>query len=224
MEWWVAERAGFTCWSDAWKGVEIRFLGKGPPLTVPETVHRIAPSSHQPSWLRQVHGSRAVQARPGCVAEADALVDQGDGHRQALTVVTADCVPLLWAGPCGIAAIHAGWRGIEAGVIRATLGAQRSAPSRAWIGPAIGACCYEVGEDVAARVVAASGPGVVVQPTNGRRPHLDLVAAVKAQLANAGVDVVKAVDVCTQCQAEQLWSYRREGPKAGRNLAVIWRK
>ena len=89
------------------------------------------------------------------------------------------------------------------------------------LGPAIGPCCYEVGDEVAARVAAVSDPTVVV-PSRGPRPHLDPHAAILSQLRQAGVEQVHRVPDCTHCSADSLWSYRREGPGAGRNLALIW--
>ena len=93
----------------------------------------------------------------------------------------------------------------------------------AWIGPAIGACCYEVGSDVAEAVAAASEPGVVIERP-GTRPHLDLQRAIAAQLESAGVSQLRAtLERCTHCHQQELWSYRRDGRRAGRNLTFAWR-
>jgi YfiH family protein len=134
-------------------------------------------------------------------------------------VVTADCVPVLLAGPQGLAAVHAGWRGLVGGVIPATLERMGGAET-AWIGPAIGPCCYEVGEEVAEQVAAVGG---TVLPGPAGRPHLDLAAAARHQLKAAGVGEVRSVASCTRCEAERLYSYRREGKGVGRNVAYIWR-
>ncbi len=138
-------------------------------------------------------------------------------------MVTADCVPVLLAGEGRIAAAHAGWRGIAAGIVGAVVDRLAVAPARlhAWIGPSIGRCCYEVGDDVAARVAEASDPAVVLLGSR-YRPHLDLGAAVESQLKAAGVARVSAVRHCTRCDPERLWSYRREGPAAGRNVSFVW--
>ena len=137
--------------------------------------------------------------------------------------MTADCVPLLLAGDGEIASVHAGWRGIAAGVVDRRSGRLDSPPDRltAWLGPAIGPCCYEVGDEVAARWRPPARPAVRV-PGPGARPHLDLHAAVASQLRRAGIDADAPVADCTRCSADTLWSYRREGPGAGRNLAFIW--
>jgi polyphenol oxidase len=208
--------------------VEVVFAGRGPSPHGREEVGavlgRLEPEPPPVAWARQVHSARVLEARPGECGEGDALFTEEAGV--ALAVVTADCVPVLLAGPGGVAAIHAGWRGIAAGVVPATL--ERASPGespeswRAWIGPAIGACCYEVGEEVAGRIAEASHPGVVV-PGPGERPHADLAAAVRHQLEAAGLRDVVTVSACTRCNPERLWSYRRQGKGAGRNVAMIWR-
>jgi len=213
---------GFHLHRDRAAGAEVRFAGKGPRLALPEAARLLLPAGRTPVWLRQVHGRTVLAARAGCAGEGDAVVSR-DG-RHALVVATADCVPVLLAGDGVIAAAHAGWRGIAAGVVAATV-ARMAVPGAsivAWIGPAIGPCCYEVGEDVAARVVAASAPDVA-RPGPRGRPHLDLPAAVARQLASAGVRRVRRLDDCTRCRPERWWSYRREGRGAGRNLALICR-
>ena len=143
-------------------------------------------------------------------------------------------MPVLLAAPGGLVAIHAGWRGLAAGVIPRTVerlaAALGSEPAawRAWIGPAIGACCYEVGEEVAAAVAAASDPGVVAPGPRGR-PHLDLAAAARAQLVATGIGGARApgtvtVAACTRCEEGRLWSFRRDGRGGGRNVAYVWRR
>jgi copper oxidase (laccase) domain-containing protein len=135
----------------------------------------------------------------------------------------------LLATDSTIAAVHAGWRGIAARIVPAAvqaLGGLLAEPAEApeivaWIGPAIGPCCYQTGADVAAQVAAASHPGIV-HPRPGANPHLDLQAAVHHQLRQAGVATVHAIPLCTQCRPD-LHSYRRDGPGAGRNHAFIWR-
>ncbi len=192
------------------------------PTNEREEILRSIESAAPPlAWAKQIHSALALSARPGICGEGDALYTEETGL--ALSVVTADCAPVLLAGPKGIAAVHAGWRGIAAGVIPATLNKMKGdhGVSTAWIGPAIGPCCYEVGEDVAAQVVTASSPGVAIPGPNGK-PHLDLQAAARLQLEAAGVGQVFVLAHCTRCDEEKLWSYRREGKGAGRNMAIIW--
>jgi YfiH family protein len=210
-------------WQARRGGVEVRFTGRGTTNDREETLRAIAPSAPPLAWAKQVHSAVALAARPGMCGEGDALITEQAGL--ALAVATADCVPILLAGPAGLAAIHAGWRGLAGGVVPATLEKLKGplAGWTAWIGPAIGACCYEVGEDVAERVVAAAGSEVAVQGPAGR-PHLDLPGAARRQLAAAGVGEVIVLPRCTRCDAATLWSYRREGRRTGRNLAFIWKR
>jgi YfiH family protein len=209
-------------WQARLGDVEIRFTGRGPACDREEVLRAIAPSAPPLAWTKQIHSAAALPARPGACGEGDSLFTENAGI--TLSVVTADCVPVLLAGPQGFAAIHAGWRGIVAGVIPATLEKLRGRLEEwtAWVGPAIGACCYEVGDDVAERVVAASGPEMAVCGPAGRL-HLDLPGAARIQLAAVGVGEVTVLPRCTRCDENTLWSYRREGKRAGRNLAFIWR-
>jgi polyphenol oxidase len=176
--------------------------------------------------LRQVHGHdvrRIVSGDdPAAVAgvSADALVSVEPGV--ALGVLTADCVPVLFAdverGVIGAA--HAGWRGVVAGVLRSTveamlaLGAERE-HLRAAIGPAIGPCCYEVGPEVVREFTAL---GAVRE---GIRPRVDLRAAARLLLEQAGVGWIADVDLCTRCHGELLFSYRRDGELCGHQLSVV---
>jgi hypothetical protein len=219
---------GHWVWRARWGDVEVRFTGRGPAGEREDVLGRIeaglSPGPPPVAWVRQIHSALALPARPGCCGEGDAVY--GDAPGLALSVVTADCVPVLLAGPEGrLAAVHAGWRGIVSGVIAATLkAADGSGPGwSAWIGPAIGPCCYEVGDEVAEPVAAAGGPEVVLSGPTGK-PHLDLVAAARRQLASAGVEEIHSVAACTRCDAERLYSYRREGKGVGRNVAFIWQR
>ena len=185
--------------------------------------------------VRQVHGDRVVDASavaPGF--EADAIVVTGDPGIAA-GVRVADCAAVLLADRKGraAAAIHAGWRGVAAGIVGRTiarltaLGVVRENVV-AGIGPSIGVCCYRVGRDCATEVEAATPAvpdrrGPVVETTDG--PHLDLSGAVRAQLLAAGV-LPREVSIspwCTRCSRDLLFSHRGEGTAAGRLLAVIGR-
>lgn len=209
----------------AWRGgdenARVVFTGKG-ELSSAEDCLRELGVDRALSYLKQVHSAIPRAAAPGFCGEGDAL---WTGRRDlALAVVTADCVPVLLAAQGRVAAVHAGWRGIAAGVVPATLRAWSTGSSgvRAWIGPAIGPCCYEVGEEVARSIADAASPRVVCRPAGRERPHLDLQEAVALQLAASGVERVERIGLCTRCEAGDLWSYRREGPGAGRNRALIW--
>jgi YfiH family protein len=205
------------------QGAALVFAGRGPAGSREDVLAGLTGERRPVAWARQIHSAHVLPARPGACGEGDALVGREDGI--ALSIVTADCVPVLLAGPAGIAAAHAGWRGIAAGVVGATVAALGGDPMStvAWIGPAIGRCCYETGPDVAARVAAASDPSVV-HPGPAGRPHLDLQEAVRRQLLAAGLREIHIVPLCTSCASTSLHSFRREGKAAGRNHAFIWRR
>ncbi len=224
----------YPLWSDRVGRVEVRFVGRGEERTREATLAAVEPTAPPVAALRQLHSARVVSVDVGGSAgEGDALVTAHAGL--ALSVITADCVPVLIAlgasdGGARIAAVHAGWRGIVAGVVPAALAILRETattacadetPPVAWIGPSIGACCYEVGPEVAEAVVAASG-AEVAHPGPAGKPHLDVARAAELQLRRAGIDDVRRLGPCTRCHPELLWSYRREGAKAGRNIAYVW--
>jgi YfiH family protein len=176
----------------------------------------------------QVHGAAVYVVRegddPASVREgaSDALVTRV--HGTAVGVRVADCVPVLLADRAtgAVAAAHAGWRGVVAGVVPAALEALggRAEDVIAAIGPSIGPCCFEVGDDVAAQVADAGGDGIVLR-RGPEKPHVDLWRAVEHQLYRAGVQVIDTLGVCTVCESEQCFSYRRDGAKSGRMLGVI---
>ncbi len=172
----------------------------------------------QPVRAKQVHGTRVVAASKLTAAtEADALFATAPGA--APTVITADCVPIAVAGPGIVVAIHAGWRGLADGVISnavAELQAHTDGTSaiafNAAIGPAAGACCYEVGPELHERF-----------PTFAHGRNLDLKAIAGAQLREVGVDTIHDSGVCTICSTDpELFSYRRQAAAAGRQALIVW--
>jgi YfiH family protein len=209
-------------WSDERGSLRLRFLGRGWADVAAELPRRLPAPPAELAWLTQVHSQRVLDATPGNAGEGDALVTAR--RDLGLAIATADCVPVLLAADGRIAAAHAGWRGLAAGVIAATLERLGAAPgtAEAWIGPAIGACCYEIGEDVAERLRQAGGEAWVTGHP-GERPRADLPAIARHQLAAAGVERIQTVGRCTRCHPELLWSYRRDGATAGRNWSVVWR-
>jgi YfiH family protein len=214
---------GHWVWRSRKGPAEVVFAGRGPAGERDEVLSRVAGEAPKDlAWAKQIHSPTVLPAQAGACGEGDALWTDRAGL--ALSVVTADCVPVVLAGPGGIAAVHAGWRGLVNGVISATLCELPGQLSEwtAWIGPAIGACCYEVDEDVAAQVIASSDPAVAV-PGPAGRPHLDLPGVARRQLEAAGVGEVVWLVRCTRCDEEKLSSYRREGKGGGRNVAFIWR-
>lgn len=151
--------------------------------------------------------------------EADALVTGAPGA--ALAVLGADCLPvLLWRRDVPrVAAAHAGWRGLVAGVVEEAVRAL-GAPDRvgAAIGPGIGPCCYPVSADVREAFARRFGDGVLAPPA------VDLPAAARRALAAAGVpaSAVQSVDACTHCEPERFFSHRRDGVRCGRHAGLIW--
>jgi polyphenol oxidase len=210
---------------------------KEPAEHVEENLRRLARAvGYAPEDLfevSQVHGAGVVRPAPdrsvtllpsrAARSEADAIVIAGG----AAGVRVADCVPVLvGAVDTGeAAAIHAGWRGVVKGVIGAALAELGPGRKVAAIGPCIGACCFEVGDDVAAQIAeAAREPGVVVAGrTRGAKAHVDLRLSVRAVLRAAGLADADIEDVagCTRCDEERFFSYRRDGERSGRHLAVI---
>jgi YfiH family protein len=173
---------------------------------------------------RQVHGTRVVAAGEAG-AEGDAIVVASTGR--LVGVVTADCVPVLLLDRRRrvAAAVHAGWRGAAAGVVEAAvarLGGD-AVDVEAAIGPAVDACCYEVGPDVRVAFEARTGAVTAAAWTPAPAPgklRLDLRRAVTLLLAAAGVPAPTALGPCTAC-APAYCSYRRDGTGAGRQLSFI---
>jgi YfiH family protein len=203
--------------------------GQGPPETRDEAFSRVREALAEAGRLHlmtQVHGTSVVQAPFAGRPEADAAVTRGAGA--LVGVQTADCLPVLLVLPAerAAAAVHAGWRGTAAGVVRNALGvllAAGGAPADvvAALGPAIGPCCYEVGDDV--RDAFGPGGAQYLHPGPRGRPHLDLRAANVGQLLEAGVPAgrVHHVDDCTACRGDLYYSYRRDGAGTGRMISFV---
>lgn len=175
--------------------------------------------------VKQVHGARAVLASEAAGQEADALVGPPSEEAVAIGVRVADCVPVLVArtDTGAVAAIHAGWRGIVAGVVPAGLELLGKGAHLAAIGPCIGACCFEVGADVADHFVPRQGATGFVTRRAGDKAYVDLRAAVRAQLRELGFADAAIDDVpgCTKHEPDRFHSFRRDGANSGRMLAAI---
>ena len=181
-------------------------------------------------WLRQVHGTgvHRIEAPPEAGAAApvaDAAVTRLRGV--AVAVLTADCLPVLLAAEDGsaVGAAHAGWRGLAAGVLEATVAALETAPERirAWLGPAIGPTAFEVGPEVRDAFLAAD-PGAASAFRRGRgdRWHADLWALARRRLRLAGVRQVAGGGVCVHADPERYYSWRRDGKRTGRQATLAW--
>ncbi len=188
----------------------------------------------------QVHGK--------CVATVDAG-DRGRGAHSAETVLpatdglltdvpalplavsTADCVPVFLYAPARgvVGVLHAGWRGTLRGILQAALATMQErwqlspAQVHVTLGPAIGACCFEIGADVAREAAAHDATAGHLQATGPGKWHLDLRGHLAAQCIAAGIPGAHiAVDgPCTKCASDRVYSYRAEGPRSGRTLSVI---
>jgi YfiH family protein len=192
----------------------------------PGVRHRRASVCDRPwSWLRQVHGARVIhvdRAGSGAGETVDAAVTASDDT--ALAVLTADCAPIaLVSGEGVLGVVHAGWRGLVAGVVEAAVTSMRDMGATevsAVVGPCIHPECYEFGPADLDTVSRRLGATVRATASTGR-PALDLPAAVRAALRTAGVASVDAVDECTACSPA--YDSHRARAEAERQAVVVWR-
>lgn len=170
---------------------------------------------------RQVHGGdvliheRAQEPAPWVAPTPDP--PEVDGHATANRtlaplVFVADCLPIALAGPDGVAMVHGGWRGLAAGIVGR--GVEATGATAAAIGPGIGACCYEVGEEVL-KAFSPLGPGVA----EGRM--LDLKGIARRLLERAGVSEIDDIGLCTSCNQDLFFSHRGAGPATGRQAGIV---
>jgi polyphenol oxidase len=202
------------------------------PAAVRENRRRVREQLHlpaEPTWIEQVHGTGvaeldalAADAAPG--GAADAVFTRHP--RRVCAVQVADCMPVLLAardGSC-VAAVHAGWRGLAAGVLEATLRRLGTKPSQlmAWLGPAIGLKHFEVGSEVRDAFVTCDPGAAAAFSANSRgRWQCDLAGLARRRLSAAGITAVSGGQWCTYADATRFFSYRRDG-QCGRMAALIW--
>ncbi len=169
----------------------------------------------------QVHGgeiSRRERAPSPNPFTADARPAEADGQVTSSATLTplvqvADCLPVALSGTDGVAMLHCGWRGLAAGIVERGVGEVRALAAA--IGPGIGPCCYEVGDEVV-EAFAGFGDGVA----EGRM--LDLAEVARRQLAAAGVGAVESSGLCTSCEPELFFSHRRDAGHTGRQAGLVW--
>ena len=173
---------------------------------------------------RQVHGAEiahhdgpqepAPWAAPGRIRQRSTATSSPSPACAGLVFV-ADCLPIALAGADGVAILHGGWRGLAAGIVGA--GVDAIGATAAAIGPGIGPCCFEVGDEVLA-AFAPLGPGLA----NERM--LDLVAVARRLLERAGVaeGSIESADLCTKCNPDLFFSHRGQGPDTGRQAGIAW--
>ncbi|HPF27674.1 MAG TPA: peptidoglycan editing factor PgeF [Steroidobacteraceae bacterium] len=203
------------------------------------TLSTAAALPREPAWLQQVHGCGVVDLdrtswSPADPVQGDASVTARAG--QVCAIQVADCLPVLlaqWDG-ARVGAAHAGWRGLAAGVLEATVAAMRAGSPAAgstgghaglvaWLGPSISQPHFEVGDEVRAAFLAHSEAAGSAFLRNARgRWQCDLVALARQRLAAAGVTRIAGGGWCTYADREQFYSYRRDG-QCGRMAALIWR-
>jgi YfiH family protein len=180
--------------------------------------------------MQQVHGTAVVDA----AIITDAVVADACFSRQAGTacrIVTADCLPILLCNRAGneVAAIHAGWRGLHAGVVEASLAQLQSSPADllAWLGPVISQAHYEVGGELREAFLEAVPTSMTAQVEacfyrSGDRFHADLAGLARLRLEIAGLAHIYGGEHCTYANPDLFYSYRRDGPDTGRMSSVIY--
>jgi hypothetical protein len=175
------------------------------------------------AWQR--HGATVTRAQPRGIVTPGTVYDHCDGlwsgePGRAMLLLTADCMPIALVrtegGSPAVGILHAGWRGLLAGIVAAGVRALGARSVAAAIGPSIGPCCYEVGEEVATPFREAFGDDVVVGD------KLDLWTSAERALRAAGVDRVDRTDLCTSCHADRFFSHRRDHGRTGRQGVIAY--
>lgn len=179
----------------------------------------------EPAWLTQVHGIATVDAKNAQKSQiADAAYAR---ERNAVCVVmTADCLPVLFCDRAGrvVAAAHAGWRGLAGGVLEATIAAMQvpSGELMAWLGPAIGPACFEVGDEVREAFIGSDSAATAAFVPHGTGKWLaDIYDLARRRLQRAGIDALYGGGLCTVSDEARFFSYRRDGV-TGRMATLIW--
>jgi YfiH family protein len=225
-------RVAFSTRNGGVSGGEFRSLNLGTrtaddPACVVENRRRLCAAAgadpHRATMAWQQHGAEVRRARPRGILTPGTAHDRCDGlwsddPRQAVLVLTADCVPIVLARADGarpaVAVLHAGWRGVLAGIVEAGVEALGRGTLTAAIGPGIGPCCYEVGEEVAAPFRERFGEDVA------REGRLDLWTSAERALRAAGIERVDRFDRCTSCEPQTFFSHRRDRGHTGRQGVI----
>jgi YfiH family protein len=192
-----------------------------------ELLERALQLPSSPRWLSQVHGDRSLRVTEEIFdgeQQADAVFTTQSNI--VLAILTADCLPILLCADDGseIAAIHAGWRGLSAGIVESTVARLRTPRSNflAWLGPAIGRASYEVGDEVRTAFVAKfSGTASAFVATRPEHWLCDLYALVRQKLHAVGVEKIFGGNFDTFTDS-RFYSYRRDGVRSGRFASLIW--
>lgn len=180
----------------------------------------------EPCWLSQVHGVTVVNAAQAYPTPPSADASFTDQPGTVCAVLTADCLPVLFCGDDGrkIAAAHAGWRGLQAGIIAQTLQSMNCRAVSVWLGPAIGPEQFEVGDEVRAAFVDNSPQHASAFVTHGDGKWLaDIYRLARQQLAALGISDIHGGGLCTVGDDQRFYSFRRDGAQTGRMASLIWR-
>ncbi|CNL25431.1 purine nucleoside phosphorylase YfiH [Yersinia alsatica] len=178
-----------------------------------------------PVWLEQVHGTRVLHLDGSAISDvqADAVYSRVAG--QVCAVMTADCLPVLFCSLAGdeVAAAHAGWRGLCAGVLEQTMAQFNTDPSSiiAWLGPAIGPQQFEVGEEVKQAFIDIDTQAAAAFIPAGTKYLADIYLLARQRLQAAGIHAIYGGDHCTVSEKQQFFSYRRDGI-TGRMASLVW--
>jgi polyphenol oxidase len=210
----------------AYESLNLGILTEDDQSSVTENRRRLAgaigsdPERVAMGW--QVHGDEILEwndpPERGGFAHAGADLPKVDGHTTTvkgmpLMVLVADCLPVALATPERVVMLHCGWRGLAAGIVERGLDLF-DAPPRAVLGPSIGPCCYEVGEEVLAEFRDLQGVA------NGRMLSLNMVAQQK--LMSRGVTKIDSFPLCTRCRPDLFFSHRRDNGVTGRQAGLVW--
>ncbi|HAO25204.1 MULTISPECIES: peptidoglycan editing factor PgeF [unclassified Methylophaga] len=202
-------------------------VGDEPALVIANRQRLIQSASlpATPLWLKQTHSSNVIEANQWQVnVEADAIFC--DSANTVCAIMTADCLPVLMTDKSGsqVAAIHAGWRGLQAGIIENTL-AQFNMPLSeiiVWLGPAIGPQAFEVGPEVKSAFMASDGNAEsAFTATHSDRFLADIYLLARQRLSAQGVTAIYGGDYCTYSEKDRFFSFRRDGV-TGRMASLIW--
>lgn len=179
----------------------------------------------EPVWLQQVHGDHVVKAdQVRTVPEADASYT--DRKNFVCAVLTADCLPVLFCGAQGevIAAAHAGWKGLHAGILKKTVEAMHCRDISAWFGPAIGPKQFEVGDEVyQAFVDLDKQMATAFKAVKPGKWLADIYQLARIQLQSLAIRHIYGGHYCTVSDPQRFYSYRRDGAATGRMASLIWR-
>jgi hypothetical protein len=214
--------------SGAYESLNLGILTDDDPANVVENRRRACgeagADAETATMAWQHHGAQVRRAEPRGIVTPGTLYDRCDGlwsdePGQAMMLLTADCLPVALArenGRPGLAVLHVGWRGLLAGIVPSGAEALGGGGLAAAIGPGIGPCCYEVGEDVAEPFRRLFGPEIA---PDGR---LDLWGATERALREAGCADVERTDLCTHCHPELFFSHRRDKGVTGRQGVIAF--